>query len=387
MTFMRKLLDILNMNNWEKNDITDELEYDFSDDIPLDNSSATLSEELRQKNTLVEENISPVRVTSYEKNNPQIQPAIKKTTHVSRFDGTTPLEQMYHSNRMVIPGLHLYFIDVAREIIADRKIHEIPLMREYQIGSEELTAIIKEMQNAGILNQEYKVVMTLSEFERFIDIYNPNLFECLHCIFDKDIFMCIGEIIYTDGVTATYDSLDPDEVIDYLNIMERLNIIKYDSSKNKYDILYSKEQFYNICRKIPETFSSRTYIDEKSLEYENIEYDHMDGVNFESFCAHILTANGYKNVKTTPASGDHGIDLLAEKDDISYAIQCKRYSSNIGNAAVQQAHTGKSLYHKDIAVVLTNRYFTQQAIDEAKELGVKLWDRDKLKEMLQNSKN
>lgn len=384
MTFMRKLLDIFNMNNWGTDSITDESEYDLNDDTSSDDLSATLSEELKQKKILVEEKVSPVQETSYEENNPQTQPAIKNT-HVSRLNGTTPSEQVYHSNRMVISGLHLYFIDVAREIITAGKIHEIPLMREYQIGSEELTAIIKEIQNAGILNQEYKVVMTLSEFERFIDIYNPNLFDCSHCVFDKDIFMCVGEIIYSDGVTATYDSLNPDEVIDYLNIMERLNIIKYDSTKNEYDILYSKEQFYNICKKIPETFSSRTYVDEKILEYENIEYDSMDGVNFEFFCAHILTANGYKNVKTTPASGDHGIDLLAEKDDISYAIQCKCYSSNIGNAAVQQAHTGKSLYHKDIAVVLTNRYFTQQAINEAKELGVKLWDRDKLGEMIQNS--
>ena len=70
------------------------------------------------------------------------------------------------------------------------------------------------------------------------------------------------------------------------------------------------------------------------------------------------------------------------KNDISYAIQCKCYSDNVGNAAVQQAHTGKSLYHKDIAVVMTNRYFTSQAIEEAKALGVKLWDRDKLEEMV-----
>ena len=38
----------------------------------------------------------------------------------------------------------------------------------------------------------------------------------------------------------------------------------------------------------------------------------------------------------------------------------------------------KKIYKKDIAVVLTNRYFTDQAIEEAEELGVKLWDRDKL---------
>ena len=33
---------------------------------------------------------------------------------------------------------------------------------------------------------------------------------------------------------------------------------------------------------------------------------------------------------------------------------------------------------------MTNRYFTAQAKDEAQSLGVKLWDRDKLDEMISN---
>lgn len=113
-------------------------------------------------------------------------------------------------------------------------------------------------------------------------------------------------------------------------------------------------------------------------------FDNMDGHQFEYFCADILRKNGFLNVSVTQGSGDHGIDILAEKDDITYAIQCKCYSCDIGNSAVQQAHTGKSIYHKDIAVVLTNRYFTTQAIQEANILGVKLWDRDKLNEMINN---
>lgn len=80
----------------------------------------------------------------------------------------------------------------------------------------------------------------------------------------------------------------------------------------------------------------------------------------------------------------YGVDILAEKDSITYAIQCKCYSSNIGNAAIQQIHSGKSLYHKDVAVVLTNQYFTTQARKEANALNVKLWDRDKLYEMIKN---
>ncbi len=120
----------------------------------------------------------------------------------------------------------------------------------------------------------------------------------------------------------------------------------------------------------------------ESEQIIKINYDDMNGYQFEKFCAEILRKNGFENIELTQGSGDHGIDILAEKDNITYAIQCKCYSSNIGNAAVQQVHTGKSLYHKDIAVVITNRYFTTQAIEEADALGVKLWDRDYLQKFI-----
>lgn len=140
----------------------------------------------------------------------------------------------------------------------------------------------------------------------------------------------------------------------------------------------SKEGIRTFCNEL----ISLVQIQE-NLNSQN--YDGMEGHQFEYFCADIMKKNGFINVEVTQGSGDHGIDILADKDGISYAVQCKCYSSNIGNAAVQQAHTGKSLYHKDIAVVLTNRYFTPQAKEEAYALGVKLWDRDKLNEMIDNA--
>lgn len=141
-----------------------------------------------------------------------------------------------------------------------------------------------------------------------------------------------------------------------------------------------EKELIDIDPKYKNIFNSKNAGTNQRVNIAN--YDSMDGHQFEYFCADILKNNGFKDVEVTQGSGDHGIDILAEKEGITYAIQCKCYSSNIGNAAVQQAHTGKSIYHKDIAVVLTNRYFTAQAKEEAKILGVKLWDRDKLNEMI-----
>lgn len=287
----------------------------------------------------------------------------------------------YQSQRLIIKGLNMRFIDIAREIILQGSINRIPLMREYHIFENELHEIVTQIQDAKILDADLNVQMKPDEFERFIDIYEPSLFDCTHTIFDKDIFLCIGEIIFENGVNDVYDCLPADEIIDYLNIMENLKIISYNKLINQYDILVDKEKFYIICECIPASFSNSNY-EKSETDYKDVNFDDLSGTEFERYCAYILTNYNYKQIKITPSTGDHGIDILAEKDDITYAIQCKRYSDNVGNAAVQQAHTGKSLYHKDIAVVMTNQYFTSQAIEEAKTLGVKLWDRDKLVEMI-----
>ena len=105
-------------------------------------------------------------------------------------------------------------------------------------------------------------------------------------------------------------------------------------------------------------------------------FDDMDGVEFESYCAELLEAKGFENVETTPPSHDFGIDIIADKDGISYAIQCKCYSDNIGIRAIQEAYAGKDYYDSMVAVVMTNQSFTKNAVEFAKKLNVVLWDGD-----------
>lgn len=179
----------------------------------------------------------------------------------------------------------------------------------------------------------------------------------------------------------------------YLLLCGIADFLYYRNKKkyNKYMIKITERKIKRLKKSMQEIDPVRYQNDfgnetiQKIQKTSTINYDYMEGHQFEYFCADTLRRNGFINVEVTQGSGDHGIDILAEKDGITYAIQCKCYSSNIGNAAVQQAYTGKGFYHKDIAVVLTNRYFTSQATEEAKALGVKLWDRDKLNEMIGNA--
>lgn len=111
-------------------------------------------------------------------------------------------------------------------------------------------------------------------------------------------------------------------------------------------------------------------------------YDTMEGHDFEYFCAGLLRKDGFTNVEVTKGSGDQGIDIIAEKGGIKYGIQCKCYSSNIGNSAVQQAFAGKTFYGCHVAVVLTNRFFTTSAKALAEQNKVLLWDRDYLQALV-----
>ena len=112
--------------------------------------------------------------------------------------------------------------------------------------------------------------------------------------------------------------------------------------------------------------------------------DSMSGYDFEHWCAGLLRRLSFSSVEVTQASGDQGVDVLAEKGGVKYAVQCKCYSSDIGNHSVQEVHAGKSMYNCHVGVVMTNRHFTPAAKELARKTGTLLWDRDALLEMLQS---
>ncbi len=124
----------------------------------------------------------------------------------------------------------------------------------------------------------------------------------------------------------------------------------------------------------------------KRIEMYHNKYDYMDGHDFEYFCSSLLLKNGFQKVDVTQNSNDQGIDIIAIKDGVRYGIQCKCYSSDIGNRAVQEAFAGAKYYDCHVPVVLTNRYFTRSAQELAEKVNVLLWDRDKLDRFIENIK-
>ena len=82
--------------------------------------------------------------------------------------------------------------------------------------------------------------------------------------------------------------------------------------------------------------------------------DQMSGEQFEKYVADQLYDAEWSNISLTPASSDHGVDIIAVHEGKKYAIQCKRYKYAVNTKAIQEVYTGRGFYDADFAVVITN---------------------------------
>lgn len=114
-------------------------------------------------------------------------------------------------------------------------------------------------------------------------------------------------------------------------------------------------------------------------------FEDMEGHDFEYFCADLLRQKGFTEVEVTKGSGDYGVDILAEKDGVTYGIQCKCYTSPVGVKAIQEAYAGRDYYDRMVGAVMTNQYFTSPAVEAAKKLKILLWDGGYIESMMEES--
>jgi restriction system protein len=88
--------------------------------------------------------------------------------------------------------------------------------------------------------------------------------------------------------------------------------------------------------------------------------DAMTGTEFEDYVAARLRRAGWQ-VKFTSVVGDYGVDLIAQRDGKSVAVQCKRHGKPVGVAAVQQVVSGARHHGCAKSIVISNQEFTQAA--------------------------
>ena len=137
-----------------------------------------------------------------------------------------------------------------------------------------------------------------------------------------------------------------------------------------------------LYRSLVEDFK-KYHEQQKSKPHEEINVEELSGVEFEVYIAKRMRAAGFE-VAGTPATGDQGADLIANKGGLKYIIQAKRYQGTVGNKAVQEVISALSFYGGDEGWVITNSTFTPSAVALAQKAHIKLIDGSDLRTVFQN---
>lgn len=107
----------------------------------------------------------------------------------------------------------------------------------------------------------------------------------------------------------------------------------------------------------------------------------MGGIEFEHTVCALLENQGF-DARVTQASGDLGVDILAVKDEVKYAIQVKMQNKPVSRRAVSDAVAGREHYNCDIAMVITSSDFSEGARELANSTRCKLVGRETLDQWL-----
>ena len=152
-------------------------------------------------------------------------------------------------------------------------------------------------------------------------------------------------------------------IIDFYSLIGCLGYIAYVIGKKRHPEKFTKKK----KEVLPVLQPKPTY---------TLYTNNMTGVQFERYCALILQKNyGFVKVEFTKTTGDFGGDLIGyHADGSKWVIQCKRYSSHVGNEAVQQVIGARFMYRADRMAVMTNSKLTANAKKLASASGVVVYE-------------
>lgn len=198
-------------------------------------------------------------------------------------------------------------------------------------------------------------------------------------------------VYYFQNFYAFELKLKGTEAEDDFNYRLRLNII--DKSYNVYsDDIYNEEPKVYYLRQVGYLvgfffhglLGAAIAVEEEIAQITNkdtnIESPETP-LEYEKYITNQLKEMGF-NARTTKASGDQGADVIAKKDGVSFAIQCKMYTGSVGNKAVQEANAGRDFYKCDYGVVVSNAQFTKSAKQAANACNIILLNDAQLDKLL-----
>lgn len=111
------------------------------------------------------------------------------------------------------------------------------------------------------------------------------------------------------------------------------------------------------------------------------DIDRLSGYEFETLLEKLFKKMGYQVIHTS-LSKDQGADLIVEKFGEKTVIQAKNWENNVTNSGIQEVVASIKHYQAHKALVISSSGFTSNAIDLARSNNVELWDRQKLRQLL-----
>lgn len=159
---------------------------------------------------------------------------------------------------------------------------------------------------------------------------------------------------------------------------DEYGIMQFDDRKFDADLAYFAK---NVLKDetLSKTFLFGCFVEAGAIA-ETGDFDLSQvktGEDYERFVRELCEDSAFE-CAMTPKTGDQGVDLIVSKGSIRIAIQCKYYSSAIGNAAVQEVIAGKNFYNCDYACVVSNQDYTHQAKTLARASDVELLSHETL---------
>jgi hypothetical protein len=118
----------------------------------------------------------------------------------------------------------------------------------------------------------------------------------------------------------------------------------------------------------------------RGLPASNAITDIATGHDYEYFCARLLSKSGW-HPRVTRASGDQGVDIIADYNGLCVVFQCKFSTSPVGNKAVQEIVAARLHEQADLAVVISNAIYTKSAEALAGTTGTILINHDDIQNL------
>lgn len=121
---------------------------------------------------------------------------------------------------------------------------------------------------------------------------------------------------------------------------------------------------------------------QKMRGYSLEDLDQLSGPEFEEWVTETLRAESIpaENIRDR---GDYGVDVVADIAGTRIGLQVKRYSSSVGNSAVQEALAGSGYHDCALAGVVTQSTYTRAAKEQAERarVPVLLVDRENIHDL------